>query len=998
MHKIHPVIWRASTAGLALAATLAMGCATALAAPPANLQLPSGGQVVAGSASISQSGAALTVQQNSQRAALDWQTFNIGSQASVHFEQPVGGVALNRIADTNASQIYGQLSATGQVFLSNPNGLYFAPGASVNVGGLVATTHSIGLADFMAGKTSFERKGASGSVVNEGELKAALGGYIALLAPEVRNLGVVVAHLGTVALAAGEAFDLQFDANYSLAALRVTPSTIQALVDNQWAVLAPGGLILLSAHAVERVRSGVMQNSGRMEATGLQLRGGRIVLDASDAIENAGSILATASTSGPAGSVTLQASGKVVLEGVLDVSASGVDPAADGPTGGQITVAAAQIDVRSARLDASGSHGGAITLDVSGSATVATVEFDTPATFTSPTSPTSPTAPLPAPKPGQLALTGNTQLASRGRQGAGGTVTLLGDYLSLNDSSAIDATGANGGGRVLVGGDWQGSGSYYQATSVSTQAGVHVDASATLAGPGGKVMLWSDVLNPSAVTAASGTVVARGGALGGDGGQVETSGHSIDIDGLRVDTRAANSLPGKSGLWLIDPYSYTINSGQAAILVGSLATSDITIATAASNLGLGSSGNPADTGDITVNSAIVTSGAGAGALTLLADRDIILNAGITLSGTNKALTLSAKRNVGTSNSVGVMSLTTNNGAIQLYADSGASQSGSLDLDNLRLNAGAGNVTIRGYTMGWGAPGPVINSTGAFTFEPSGASFGQAVATSYFTIGSTLTGYTFGKAGNAAAIYVDTAQTVAGPISLYGGNLAINGAVTATGSNTIALSSSGNVTQTAALTADKLELLGGNVTLSHVGNNVSTLAASGVGALTYANSDALTLGAVGASTGVSASGVVVVETLAGDLSVAESVVTTDTSATALTLNAGKAAAAGTAAGGNILVAGGKSVQAGAGGTARLYSGSVAGSTGLTALVGSGSGRFRYHGDESASHFTTTLGAGLFAVYREQPTASLAVRTQTVNYGDSITLSDASSGLVNGDAAT
>jgi len=68
------------------------------------------------------------------------------------------------------------------------------------VGALTATTNTISVDDFMAGKLTFTRNGAQGSVVNDGELRAALGGYIALLAPEVRNNGIVIARLGTVVM------------------------------------------------------------------------------------------------------------------------------------------------------------------------------------------------------------------------------------------------------------------------------------------------------------------------------------------------------------------------------------------------------------------------------------------------------------------------------------------------------------------------------------------------------------------------------------------------------------------------------------------------------------------------------------------------------------------------------------------------------------------------------------------------------------------------------
>ena len=197
-----------------------------LAAPTAT-QLPTGGQVTSGSANVSQSGAVMTVKQTSDKAAVHWQSFNVGAQAAVHFEQPsTQSVTLNRVQDSNPSQIFGQIKANGSVFLQNPNGVYFAPGSSVDVGSFVATTHSISDADFLAGNIKFNRNDAIGKIINFGKLSSRLGGYIALLAPEVRNHGVVVAKGGSIVLAAGETYQLQFEANDTLTNILVSPSTM----------------------------------------------------------------------------------------------------------------------------------------------------------------------------------------------------------------------------------------------------------------------------------------------------------------------------------------------------------------------------------------------------------------------------------------------------------------------------------------------------------------------------------------------------------------------------------------------------------------------------------------------------------------------------------------------------------------------------------------------------------------------------------------------------
>ena len=268
--------------------------------------------MVAGSATIAPGRtpgmSVLNIDQSTQRAVIDWKTFDLGSAAQVNFNQVNSSSAtLNRVLDSNASQIFGKITATGQVFLLNANGVYFGKSASVDVGSLAATTDGIGNADFMAGNSTFTRNGATGSIVNDGQLQAGIGGYVALLAPNVRNNGVIIAHLGTVAMASGESVTLNFDGNH-LAGITVKPSTIAALVENKGAVLAPGGLIILSAQAVDHLLGGVVNNSGTLEATGLSTKGGRIVLDASDRIDNSGTISADSGSDGTAaGSVTLAA-------------------------------------------------------------------------------------------------------------------------------------------------------------------------------------------------------------------------------------------------------------------------------------------------------------------------------------------------------------------------------------------------------------------------------------------------------------------------------------------------------------------------------------------------------------------------------------------------------------------------------------------------------------------------------------------------------------------
>jgi hypothetical protein len=172
-----------------------------------------------------------------------------------------------------------------------------------------------------------------------------LGGYVALLAPEVRNSGIILAQMGTVAMASGEWIELQFDERSKLANLMVTPSAIQALVDNRQAVQAPGGLIILSAQAASRLQGGVVRNSGTLEAKGIVNDGGVIRITASDRIVHSGRISADAKAdaTGQGGTVTLIAdlsNPNSVTEVSGSISAQG--GAAGGRSGGGTAAARAR--------------------------------------------------------------------------------------------------------------------------------------------------------------------------------------------------------------------------------------------------------------------------------------------------------------------------------------------------------------------------------------------------------------------------------------------------------------------------------------------------------------------------------------------------------------------------------------------------------------------------------------------------------------------------------
>ena len=235
-----------------------------LLAPLAQAE-PTGGQISAGTGAIVQAGTTTTITQSSQNLAINWQNFSIGSNEAVRFNQPnAASIALNRVTGQNPSQILGSLSANGQVFVLNPNGVLFGASAQVDVGGLVASTLSMSNADFMAGNYQFNNGGKAGSVVNQGTLNAANGGYIALLAPEVRNEGVITATLGTAVLAAGDKVTLNIN-NGSLMSYSIDQGSLNALAENKQLIVADGGQVFMSAKAADALSTAVVNNTGIIE-------------------------------------------------------------------------------------------------------------------------------------------------------------------------------------------------------------------------------------------------------------------------------------------------------------------------------------------------------------------------------------------------------------------------------------------------------------------------------------------------------------------------------------------------------------------------------------------------------------------------------------------------------------------------------------------------------------------------------------------------------------
>ncbi|MNS21482.1 hypothetical protein D3C72_532460 [compost metagenome] len=416
--------------------------------------------------------------------------------------------------------------------------------------------------------------------------------------------------------------------------------------------------------------------------------------------------------------------------------------------------------------------------------------------------------------------------------GQGGEVQVLGQRVALTGDARIDASGETGGGTVLVGGDYQGKNAAVQnaeQTVVGADASIKADAIAR--GDGGKIIVWAD-----GATSMAGSLSARGGAAGGNGGLAEASGKQfLDFRGT-ADLRAPL---GKKGTLLLDPNNITIGNGSDSAMssVGGSpfvyeannSSALLSTATLTTQLSFSDVNVYTGTGSIVVLDPI--SWANSSELTLSATTGIAINAQITNSDGGKLSLYTTGGNITQTSRISVATLAA-------IADSGSV--------NLTHN---GNQV--GTLAGSGATGFSYRDSDALTI---GTVAGGAIPTQV------------GVSSSSGSIEIMSG------IGQVSGGLDIDGSLSAA-SGTINLRDyKGDINQTAAIYAPSALIIAdeGAVTLNNTANSVNTLAgySNAPGGFHFTNSSGLTVGTVGGSNGVISfgTGALSLTALTGDLAI------------------------------------------------------------------------------------------------------------------------------------
>ncbi|WP_033925607.1 MBG domain-containing protein [Sphingomonas sp. 35-24ZXX] len=578
---------------------------------------PSGGTVVAGSASINGQGTdRVRIDQSSDRVVINWDNFSINLGQGVDFRQPnARSIALNRVTGPEISQIMGELTANGQIYLINGNGIVFGKDAKVDVASLVASSADIANEAFMGGGAlRFGTPGRAGAkVINHGTITVRDAGIAAFVAPQVANDGIITAQMGRIAFGGAQAFTLDLHGD-NLIRFQVGDAVKQiddkgALVAIDGVVDARGGSLQITASAArdlvnQSVRIGTPQASAMqvgadgkvslvaakvtIAAPGEVQVGKNVAMDLSSGTNaavaaarsakdgNSSNIGWVGSLDGDAGSAPGQAMATNGTGGTLSINAArtildGTINLDGSKTGGTAHITGSDFLSFGSILSASGAEaGGKIKLDAGGFSLAGRITvnaglgkggsvdihttrraIDTGDAFIDASGLHG----------GTIRYTSDQQIISSGKfrasgsHGFGGNIDVSAPRLDLF-SAQFYAQGGIRGGRVRLGGEFQGGKALSvdellnARTLVATDA-VTIDVSAIgMRGNAGEIVVWSDEK-----TTFLGNAIARGGLVGGLGGQIEISGKETLVYRGTVETARDGQRGGKL---LLDPKNIII--------------------------------------------------------------------------------------------------------------------------------------------------------------------------------------------------------------------------------------------------------------------------------------------------------------------------------------------------------------------------------------------------------------------------------------------------------
>jgi filamentous hemagglutinin family protein len=271
------------------------------------------GTVKLGDASITQNGATTTIQQNSDRAVVVWNNFDIGQGERVTIQQPNAKAAIvNRVEGaTSATQIQGALDANGRVFVINRNGIVVGQQGTINANNVVLSTVDLVDDYFMRGDTNvgLDRGIYYGDGIrNDGAITAPQGAL--LFGNQVVNgpTGRITAEQGNVSLLSAQQVYIDLREDGSMGQTSLSGGLTNALASNDGHVTANGSVLMQAIGS-----NAIVRTTGVIEATGVASLSGAssVSLQAEGGVGNSMAVSGEIS----AGQISASSAGDLTLDG-----------------------------------------------------------------------------------------------------------------------------------------------------------------------------------------------------------------------------------------------------------------------------------------------------------------------------------------------------------------------------------------------------------------------------------------------------------------------------------------------------------------------------------------------------------------------------------------------------------------------------------------------------------------------------------------------------------
>ena len=254
--------------------------------------LPQNLEVVSGDADVQVDGSTMVINA-SDGTIINYSSFDIGEGENVIINLPdASSEILNRVIGGDFTTIAGALQSNGICILINESGIYVAPTGTIDAAGLILSTRDIANQDFLDGEHLFQQISTDefdSLIKNSGTITLSDGGFGVMVAGAVENEGTIIANVGRIVLATGEAIRIDI-ADGGLISVAIEKEQAKEILDkdgnpvtdqikNTGNIEADGGIVMFKAESLADIFEKAINLEGIVRANAFDEAAGFIAIE-----------------------------------------------------------------------------------------------------------------------------------------------------------------------------------------------------------------------------------------------------------------------------------------------------------------------------------------------------------------------------------------------------------------------------------------------------------------------------------------------------------------------------------------------------------------------------------------------------------------------------------------------------------------------------------------------------------------------------------------------